>query len=422
MWSRCIANFKQVKPSLLAAGNAQKKCLYSTSRVNSALKRTHYCGSLSEENLGQTVTLSGWIQTNRLNKFLVLRDIRGTVQILLDDACFQNKAENLKQMNKESVISVRGTVIKRPEGQENPKQSTGSIEVKCDTLVVLNECKSTLPFEITDMNKPNETVRLQYRYLDLRFREMQQNLVFRSTFVHKIREFMAANDFHDIETPTLFKRTPGGAREFIVPTNKPDAFYSLVQSPQQFKQLLMIAGMDKYYQIARCYRDEMTKPDRQPEFTQVDIEMSFVDKNDVMNCIESLLKHAWPFAEKKLSLPFRRMTYDECMHGYGTDKPDLRFDLKFVDLKEILGRHAPSGMSKLDSLLRTKAFSAYALKIPAEYNGLVELKTIEQEYKSIFDGTHFGDSSEFLVTLKKRKHRISQESETNLHKKYDVFS
>ena len=335
MLIRLLAYTRLIRPILVNQSTFSTSSHFLDKPKEATFRRTHYCGNLNLKNVGETVTLSGWIQSNRLNKFLLLRDIKGTVQILLDDDNESLKKHvGLLKLNKESVISVKGVVIKRPDGQENPKQDTGYIEVKCDQIELLNECKSSLPFEIADTIRPNETVRLQYRYLDLRFKEMQHNLMFRSKFVHKMRHFLSVENFHDIETPTLFKRTPGGAREFIVPTNKSEAFYSLVQSPQQFKQLLMIAGMDRYYQIARCYRDETAKPDRQPEFTQVDIEMSFVDENEIMSLIESLLRHAWPFVDKELSLPFRRLTYAECMSGYGSDKPDLRFDMKFADLTD----------------------------------------------------------------------------------------
>jgi aspartyl-tRNA synthetase len=415
MFGHYLSNLRLIIPIV----NRNSRICYSSRLRNiskNTLKRTHYCGSLNLENVGQTVTLSGWIQANRLNKFFVLRDVKGTVQILLDDE-FIKRNSNQINLNKESVISVRGVVVKRPEGQENRKLDTGLIEVKCDELELLNECKSTLPFEITDINKPNESIRLQYRYLDLRFKEMQQNLIFRSKFTHKIRQYLNEQNFFDIETPTLFKRTPGGAREFIVPTNKSGSFYSLVQSPQQFKQLLMIAGMDKYFQIARCYRDEMTKPDRQPEFTQVDIEMSFVDENDVMNLIESLIKFAWPFLDKELCLPFNRMTFDECMNGYGSDKPDLRFGMKFVDLKQFFELNNSSGISKLDLILKNKS-SAYLFKVPREHvdKKFLDISTIETEYKSIFEVTNFtSDTNEanrnkfvFLAFDDKRGNQISK--------------
>lgn len=420
MFGRCLSNLRLSIPVLCN----DFKVSYST-HLKNKLKRTHYCGSLNLENVGQTVTLSGWIQANRLGKFLILRDVKGTVQVLLDDELIEKNKSEIS-LNKESVISVRGVVIKRPSGQENPKLETGFIEVKCNEYELLNVCKSSLPFEITDLNKPNESIRLQYRYLDLRFKEMQQNLIFRSRFTHKIRQYLNEQNFYDIETPTLFKRTPGGAREFIVPTSKSGSFYSLVQSPQQFKQLLMISGMDKYYQIARCYRDEMTKPDRQPEFTQVDIEMSFVDENDVMNLIESLLKYAWPYADKQLNLPFKRMTFEECMNGYGSDKPDLRFGMKFVDVKDFFKQNSSSGIAKLDSILKNE-FHSYLFKIPRKFveKKLIDSNTIETEYKSIFEVTSFTSGTNnsnrnhflFLTFDDKQGNRISKHMNVEFKKK-----
>ena len=236
-----------------------------------SLKRTHYCGELDAKNEGQTVVLTGWLQTKRFSNFLVLRDLHGLVQVCLDEEFFQrNPTVRVDDITNEPVLAVKGLVRKRPQGQENKAMKTGHIEVECTQLEVINLASEQLPFTISQFNRANEAVRMQYRYLDLRFSEMQQNLIMRSNFVHKCRQFLIENNFVDIETPTLFRRTPGGAREFIVPTNKPEMFYCLTQrffyieprslfklfikkfiifqSPQQFKQLLMIAGMDKYFQ------------------------------------------------------------------------------------------------------------------------------------------------------------------------------
>ncbi|CAF90609.1 unnamed protein product [Tetraodon nigroviridis] len=214
---------------------------------------------------------------------------------------------------------------------------TGEIEVLAESVEVYNVCRK-LPFEVKDFVKmfvvgqKSESLRMQYRYLDLRSSRMQRNLRLRSQLVMKMREFLCnLHGFVDVETPTLFKRTPGGAKEFVVPSREPGRFYSLPQSPQQFKQLLMVAGIDRYFQIARCYRDEGSKPDRQPEFTQVDIEMSFVEQTGIMSLVEALLQHSWPDQLGPLQLPFQTMTFEEAMRDYGVDKPDTRFAMKVSD-------------------------------------------------------------------------------------------
>ncbi|XP_037131140.1 aspartate--tRNA ligase, mitochondrial isoform X2 [Syngnathus acus] len=212
---------------------------------------------------------------------------------------------------------------------------TGDIEVLAEHVEVFNVCQK-LPFEIKDFVKKSESLRMQFRYLDLRSSRLQKNLRLRSQLVMKMREYLCnVHDFVDVETPTLFKRTPGGAKEFVVPSRDPGRFYALPQSPQQFKQLLMVAGIDRYFQVARCYRDEGSKPDRQPEFTQVDIEMSFVDQTGIMSLVEGLLKYSWPTGKGPLMVPFPTMTYKEAMRDYGVDKPDTRFDMKLMDLRDI---------------------------------------------------------------------------------------
>jgi len=242
---------------------------------------------------------------------------------------------------------------------------------------------------------------LQYRYLDLRFSQMQQNLITRSNFVLKCRQFLAENNFIDIETPTLFRRTPGGAREFIVPTKTSQQFYSLTQSPQQFKQLLMIAGLDRYYQVARCYRDESTKPDRQPEFTQIDIEMSFIDQNDCIHLVESLIQNCWPLQLNDIKFPFKRMDYDEAMRSYGVDKPDLRFDMKFVNMTNFFKKNSnmkqETGVLKLDSLISDDKSSIYAFKVSSEYGiNEIDIDKIEKEFKNIIKNVTNRNSTDLI--------------------------
>ncbi|XP_073903531.1 aspartate--tRNA ligase, mitochondrial isoform X2 [Castor canadensis] len=304
--------------------------------LSSFVVRTNTCGELCSSHLGQEVTLCGWIQYRRQNIFLVLRDFHGLVQVVIpQDESSASVKKILCEAPLESVVKVSGIVISRPPGQENPKMPTGEIEIKVKTAELLNACKK-LPFEIKDFVKKTEALRLQYRYLDLRSFQMQYNLRLRSEMVMKIREYLCnLHGFVDVETPTLFKRTPGGAKEFLVPSREPGKFYSLPQSPQQFKQLLMVGGLDRYFQVARCYRDEGSRPDRQPEFTQIDIEMSFVDQTGIQSLIEGLLQYSWPKDKEPIMIPFPSMTFAEALTTYGTDKPDTRFGMKIVDISDV---------------------------------------------------------------------------------------
>nr|DBA17975.1 TPA: hypothetical protein GDO54_016277 [Pyxicephalus adspersus] len=291
---------------------------HRTPDLSSFGSRSHTCGELNSAHVGQEVTLCGWLQYQRGDVFLILRDLHGLTQVILpSDEESSQLRKKMKETPLESVLLVKGKVIVRPSGQENP---------------ILNRCKP-LPFEIKDFVKKSESLRMQYRYLDIRSAQLQYNLRLRSTIVMKMREYLCnQHGFVDVETPTLFKRTPGGAKEFLVPTQERGKFYSLPQSPQQFKQLLMVGGVDRYFQIARCYRDEGTRPDRQPEFTQVDIEMSFVDQLGIQQLVEGLLRYSWPEEKGTLPDPFPIMTYAEAMNSYGVDKPDTRFEMKITDV------------------------------------------------------------------------------------------
>uniref|UniRef100_A0A665VRH9 Aminoacyl-transfer RNA synthetases class-II family profile domain-containing protein n=1 Tax=Echeneis naucrates TaxID=173247 RepID=A0A665VRH9_ECHNA len=298
--------------------------------------RSHTCGELRSHHVGHRVILCGWAQYLRQDLFVILRDFSGLTQVLIPQ---EESASHLKavlsELTAESVIKVTGTVRRRPAGQENKEMPTGEIEVITEDVEVFNVC-CKLPFEIKDFVKKSESLRMQYRYLDLRSSQMQKNLRLRSQLVMKMREYLCnVQGFVDVETPTLFKRTPGGAKEFVVPSREPGLFFSLPQSPQQFKQLLMVAGIDRYFQVARCYRDEGSKPDRQPEFTQVDIEMSFVDQTGIMSLVEGMLQHSWPAEKGSIKVPFQTMTYEVAMRDYGVDKPDLRFNMKLIDITEI---------------------------------------------------------------------------------------
>lgn len=325
--------------------------------------RSHTCGELRSDHVGERVTLCGWVQYLRQDLFVILRDFSGLTQILIPQ---EESAHDLKavlcDLTTESVIKVTGTVRRRPAGQENKGMPTGEIEVLAESVEVFNMCRK-LPFEIKDFVKKSESLRMQYRYLDLRSSQMQRNLRLRSQLVMKMREYLCnVHGFVDVETPTLFKRTPGGAKEFVVPSREPGRFYSLPQSPQQFKQLLMVAGVDRYFQMARCYRDEGSKPDRQPEFTQVDIEMSFVDQAGIMSLVEGLLQYSWPAEKGPIKVPFQTMTYEEAMRDYGVDKPDTRFSMKLIDLSQVF---LSTEIEFLRSALNQPEGSVQAICVPS---------------------------------------------------------
>ncbi|HEY5345990.1 MAG TPA: aspartate--tRNA ligase [Verrucomicrobiae bacterium] len=306
------------------------------------MKRTHHCNELRPAHIGQTVTLSGWVHSRRDLGGLIFIDIRdreGRTQTVFDPSDLTPELfAQAAALRSECVVSLTGKVRRRPEGTNNAKISTGEIEVGVTALEVLNMAE-VLPFPVDDpeiANKVNEELRLQYRYLDLRRPEMARNLKVRSKVAIAARSFMDEQGFLEVETPTLFKSTPEGAREFLVPNRRePGTFYALPQSPQQFKQILMVAGVEKYFQLARCYRDEDLRADRQPEFTQVDIEMSFIDREDIYALIEGLLKRVWKTAlNLDVPTPFKRISFEEALNRYGIDKPDTRFGMELVDMTE----------------------------------------------------------------------------------------
>ncbi|KAL7287267.1 hypothetical protein TKK_0018396 [Trichogramma kaykai] len=308
----------------------------STKPVNKFIDRTHTCGELTSENQNQKVKLCGWLEFQRMGKFGILRDSYGSTQCIVDDKD-SDTTEKLKKLPFETVLSIEGTVILRPEGQSNPKMKTGDIEVLVESIEIFNSTKPQLPFYIRNHNVAKEALQMQYRYLSLRFPEIQKNLRLRSWVTMKMREYLINKcGFVDVATPTLFRKTPGGAQEFIVPTQHIGKCYSLVQSPQQFKQLLMVGGIDKYFQIAQCYRDEGARNDRQPEFTQLDIEMSFVSREGVMNMVEELILNSWPDSLGAIKTPFHRITYEEAMENYGCDCPDLRIPGKISNVSKII--------------------------------------------------------------------------------------
>ncbi|MGJ3574521.1 aspartate--tRNA ligase [Corynebacterium diphtheriae] len=296
--------------------------------------RTHLAGDLGKETAGQTVTLTGWVSRRRDHGgviFIDLRDSSGLVQVVFRE---NDVAEQAHHLRSEFCIKVTGEVEARPEGSENPNLASGAIEVNVTDLEILNEA-APLPFQIDDVSQGGEVgeeTRLKYRYLDLRRPNQGAALRLRSQANKAARNVLDSHDFVEIETPTLTRSTPEGARDFLVPARlKPGSWYALPQSPQLFKQLLMVAGMERYYQIARCYRDEDFRADRQPEFTQLDIEMSFVDQDDVIALAEEIVSLLWKLIGYEIPTPIPRMTYADAMRLYGSDKPDLRFDIKIVE-------------------------------------------------------------------------------------------
>lgn len=303
--------------------------------------RTHTCNELGKNHIGKEVTLSGWVKTRRDHGgliFIDLRDRYGVTQIVTDPEHEKKAHGMLDSVRPEFVIQIKGTVRARPAGSENPKLKTGAIEILCNEVEILNESK-TPPFEIGCDPSVNEELRLKYRYLDLRGDRLKHNIEVRHRTIKFIRDFLDKQNFLEIETPMLIKGTPEGSREYLVPSRlHPGKFYVLPQSPQQLKQLSMVAGLDKYFQIARCFRDEDQRGDRQPEFTQLDLEMSFVDEKDVMDVNETLmiaLCEAIVPDKKILKKPFPRMTWQDAMNRYGSDKPDIRFGMELQDATEI---------------------------------------------------------------------------------------
>lgn len=298
--------------------------------------RTHTCGELRLENVGQSVTLAGWVQRNRKMggmSFIDLRDRYGITQVVIDESSSSELNEKVSRLGREFVIQVKGTVEERQS--KNPRIPTGDIEIKLTHLNILNESE-TPPFTIEDESDGGEEIRAKYRYLDLRRNPLKRALTLRHKLAHETRNFLDSRNFLEVETPYLIKSTPEGARDFVVPSRmNPGQFYALPQSPQQFKQLLMVAGYDRYFQIVRCFRDEDLRADRQPEFTQIDCEMSFVEREDVLNTFEDMMKHLFKSVlEVEFKEQFPRISYADAMKYYGSDKPDIRFGMKIQEITD----------------------------------------------------------------------------------------
>ncbi len=303
-------------------------------------KRTCYCGELDEKDAGSRVVLMGWVNRQRdLGDliFIDLRDRTGMVQVVTDHTRSPESFQIAKKIRSEYVVCVSGVVEKRAAGKENPNFATGMIEVMADEIKVFNKAK-TPPFVIRDEAEPDEGLRMRYRYIDLRRLPMLKNLELRHKATLSIRNYLSANGFWEVETPSMTRSTPEGARDYLVPSRLDSgSFYALAQSPQLFKQLLMVSGVDKYFQLARCYRDEDLRADRQPEFTQVDIELSFAEEDQLFTLVEGMAKHLWKdVLNVDIHTPFPRMTWDEAMQRYGTDKPDTRFGMEIHDITGVL--------------------------------------------------------------------------------------
>ncbi|TWU37629.1 Aspartate--tRNA ligase [Novipirellula aureliae] len=305
--------------------------------------RTHTCGQLRKTDIGSEVTLCGWVESKRDHGgavFIDLRDRYGLTQVVVGPPeANGEQIENAGKIPTESVILIKGKVAERLEGKTNEKLATGEIELRSDHVEILNTC-ATPPFTPGQNDLPGEDLRLKYRFLDLRRKEMQQSLILRSKIIKTMRDYFAKHDFIDVETPILGRSTPEGARDYLVPSRvHAGKFYALPQSPQLYKQILMVAGFDRYVQVAKCFRDEDLRADRQPEFTQLDLEMSFVDADDIMSLIDGLVAvTAKEVLGKDVKTPLPRMTYDEAMRRYGHDAPDLRFDMEIVDITAVAAK------------------------------------------------------------------------------------
>ena len=304
------------------------------------MHRSCGCGRVTEKDCGKELTLAGWVNTRRDHGgliFIDLRDRSGIVQVVMSPQYGEDAFHKAEDVRSEYVLAIRGIVRERSPETVNPKMQTGKIEVVVSEMRVLNKAK-TPPFYVEDGIDVDETVRLKHRYIDLRRPEMQRNLIMRHKIVHEMRQFLDAHDFLEVETPILTKSTPEGARDYLVPSRvNPGKFYALPQSPQLFKQLLMVSGLEKYFQIARCFRDEDLRADRQPEFTQLDIELSFEDQDFILDLMEHMMQRIFKnVLNVDIQIPFKRITWDDAMNLYGSDKPDLRFDMHFYDISNLL--------------------------------------------------------------------------------------
>lgn len=391
------------------------------------LERTHTCGELREANVGEQVVLMGWVAKKRdfgVFTFIDLRDRYGITQVVVSEETEKSAHAKAKLLRGEFVVAVKGEVFRRDEGTRNAKLATGDIEIHVTEILILNEAK-TLPFELEkagSQNLASEDLRLKYRYIDLRRPSLQKNLMMRAKALRKIRDFMESGDFLEIETPILLKSTPEGARDFVVPSRiHAGKFFALPQSPQILKQISMIAGLDKYYQIARCFRDEDLRADRQSEFTQLDIEMSFANEEMVFRTLEGVIGEVFTLVEASFPEKFPRMTYAEAMRRFGVDKPDLRFGMELVDLSENLRE---TDFAPFASVLENKGeIKAIVAKGKADYSrkNMDEFQEFVKRYgASALAWIKVGDeiSSSLLKVLGEEK--INQLAQTAEAEKGDI--
>ena len=345
-------------------------------------KRTHNCGDIRSSDIGNTIVLNGWVNKVRLHGqvvFVDLRDRYGKTQIVFDADEYAGDFEIIKKISMEDVLSIKGIVRSRIESAINPNLATGEIEILVSEFIMLNE-SAPLPFMLNDRSNAEENLRLKYRYLELRMEELQQNLMIRHKTYQATRSYLSENKFVEVETPVLMKSTPEGARDYLVPSRVHQGkFYALPQSPQIYKQILMISGYDRYFQIVKCFRDEDLRADRQPEFTQIDIEMSFVDEEDIFSYMEGLTRHVFGnVAEIDLPNSFQRMTYRDAMETYGSDKPDLRYELKLVDLKKF------TDLSEFNAFNSVERVKGMVIKGGAKYSRktIDDLTELVKKYKA----------------------------------------
>ena len=341
-------------------------------------KRTHTCGELRKSHVGETVNLNGWVNTVRLHGqivFVDLRDRYGKTQIVFNTDSFSGDFEAVKKLSMEDVLSVQGIVRDRAESAINPNMDTGKIEVLVTDYLMLNEA-APLPFVLSDRENAEENIRLKYRYLELRMEELQRNILIRHDAYQATRHYLSDNDFVEVETPVLMKSTPEGARDYLVPSRiHQGKFYALPQSPQIYKQILMISGYDRYFQIVKCFRDEDLRADRQPEFTQIDLEMSFVDEDDIFTTMSGLTRHIFKTIRNvDLPDPFPRLTYMEAMDTYGSDKPDLRYEMTLKDVKEFSDKSEFNAFKSAKTVkgLVVEGGAKYSRKIIDEFTDFVK--------------------------------------------------
>ena len=366
-------------------------------------KRTHNCGVLRSSEIDKKVILNGWVNKVRLHGqvvFIDLRDRYGRTQIVFDADDYDGEFEEIKKISMEDVLSVKGLVRPRIESAINPNLSTGKIEVIVSEFIMLNE-SAPLPFMLDKRENAEEDLRLKYRYLELRMEELQKNILIRHKTYQATRNYLSENKFVEVETPILMKSTPEGARDYLVPSRvHKGKFYALPQSPQIYKQILMISGYDRYFQIVKCFRDEDLRADRQPEFTQIDIEMSFIDEEDIFSYMEGLTRHIFESVSNiELPDPFPKITYQDAMETYGSDKPDLRYDLKLIDLKhytDVSEFRAFSSAERVKGII-VKGGEKYSRKIIDELTVFIKkYKAKGLAWMKLKDNSFYGGISKFF--------------------------